>query len=297
MKPGESLISPKQITVTPGYMETLGIQLVRGRYFDERDHENAPGVILIDEQLASKFWAGTDPIGKRMYQPSDINNVMKTDERTRWLTVVGVVRPVRLEDLAGSASTAGAYYFPYAQNAGAGGAFALKTVGGTESIARAMRFEIAQVDPELALFELRTMVERAELSLASRKTSMLVALGFGTLALFLAAIGIYSVLAYLVTQRTREIGIRLALGSSPGGIFQLLVREGLTLTAIGLALGGAGSALLRTAVERQIYGVRPFDPLVMGTAVLLLGAIAIAASVVPARRAMRVDPVTVLNEQ
>lgn len=297
MKPGESLISPKQLTVTPGYMEALGMRLVRGRFFQERDDENALRVIVIDEQLARKFWSGTDPIGKRMYQPSDINNLMKTDERTQWLTIVGVVRSVRLEDLAAADAGVGAYYFPYAQNTGAGGTFAVKTAGDPAPVASALRIEMQRVDPELALFEIRTMAERAEGSLAPRKTSLLLALGFGVLALFLAAVGIYGVLAYLVTQRNREIGIRMALGSSRAGIFQLLLREGLVLVTTGLALGLCGSVLLRGAIEKQIYGVQALEPVVLAGSIALLGAIAVAACIVPSRRATRVDPVSVLNEQ
>lgn len=126
---------------------------------------------------------------------------------------------------------------------------------------------------------------------------MSLALAFGGLALFLSAVGIYSVLSYLLGQRRREIGIRMAVGSSPGGIFQLFVREGMLLVACGLVLGFAGSAALRKAVENQIYGVQPLDPLVLGTVIAILGGVALIACLRPAQQAMKVDPVVVLNEQ
>jgi len=156
---------------------------------------------------------------------------------------------------------------------------------------------MAAIDPELAIFDVHTMSDRAERSLSSRRTSMTLALGFGALALFLAAIGIYAVLAFVVAQRKREIGIRMALGSSPGRIVQLVLREGFVLVGIGLLVGISGSFLLRSAVAGQIYGVQPLDPLVLLSVIAVLGLIALAACLVPARRAVQVDPMIVLNEQ
>jgi ABC-type antimicrobial peptide transport system permease subunit len=156
---------------------------------------------------------------------------------------------------------------------------------------------VARIDPELALFDVKTMGERAALSMSSRRTSLMLALAFGGLALFLSAIGIYGVLAYLVAQRRREIAIRVALGSTAAGVVRLVLREGLVLVAIGLAAGFAGAAGLQRAVANQIYGVRPLDPLVIGGVTVLLGTIALAACALPARRAARVDPVEVLKEE
>jgi putative ABC transport system permease protein len=160
-----------------------------------------------------------------------------------------------------------------------------------------IRSKMAAIDPELAIFDVHTMSERGELSLASRRTSMTLAVGFGALALFLAAIGIYAVLAFVVAQRRREIGIRVALGSTPGRIVRLVLHEGLVLVGLGLVVGIAGSFLLRSAVASQIYRVSPFDPLVLLSVIAVLGAIALAACLVPARRAVQVDPMIVLNEQ
>jgi ABC-type antimicrobial peptide transport system permease subunit len=200
-------------------------------------------------------------------------------------------------DLTGGGNLAGAYYYPYAQSPQRSYSFAISADTDTSAITRALRTSIANVDGALALFEVKTISERRDLSLASRRTSMSLALAFACLALFLSAIGIYSVLSYLLGQRRREIGIRLAIGSSPAGIFQLFLREGMVLIGSGLILGIAGSIALRTAIKNQIYGVQPLDPLVIGSVALVLGIVALIACLRPAQQATKVDPVVVLNEQ
>jgi len=295
MKPGESLISPLNITVTPGYFEALGIHMVRGRSFDDRDNENAPRMVIVDERLAQHFWPDRDPIGRRMYMPNDSKDLLKIDEHTVWLTVVGVARALRYENLDGSGAPVGAYYFPNSQQPAGGFTFALKTAADSGSVIRALRTEISRLDPDLAVFDIHSMSERIDLSLSSRRTSMLLANAFGGVALFLATLGIYGVLAYLVARRTREIGIRVALGSTRAGILRLVLREGFQLVAIGLVLGVAGAASLQKAVASEIYGVRPLDPLVLAGVMALLAIVALAACAVPARRAMRVDPMVALR--
>jgi putative ABC transport system permease protein len=295
MKPGESLISPLNISVTPGYFEALGISMVKGRSFDERDNENAPRVVIVDERLAQHFWPDRDPIGRRMYLPSDGKDLLKIDEHTVWLTVVGVARTLRYENLDGSGAPVGAYYFPNSQQPAGGFTFALKTTADPGSVIRALRGEISRLDSDLAVFDIHSMSERIDISLASRRTSMLLANAFGGVALFLATLGIYGVLAYLVAQRRREIGIRVALGSSRAGILGLVLREGFELVAIGLVLGIVGAASLQKAVASEIYGVRPLDPLVLASVMALLAIVALAACSVPARRALRVDPIIALR--
>jgi predicted permease len=295
MKPGESLISPLNICVTPGYFEALDIHMVRGRSFDERDNENAPRVVIVDERLAQHFWPDRDPVGRRMYMPADDKDLLKIDEHTVWLTVVGVARNLRYENLDGSGAPVGAYYFPNSQQPAVGFTFALKTASDPGSIVRALRAEISRLDPDLAVFDVHSMSERIDLSLSSRRTSMLLANAFGGVALFLATLGIYGVLSYLVARRTREIGIRVALGSTRAGILRLVLREGLQLIVIGLVLGVAAAASLQKAVASEIYGVRPLDPLVLASVMALLAIVALAACAVPARRAMRVDPMVALR--
>ena len=297
MKPGESLISPLNMSVTPGYFEALGIPMVRGRSFHDRDNENAPRVVIVDERLAQHFWPDRDPVGRRMYVPADTKDLLKIDEHTVWLTVVGVARTLRYENLDGSGAPVGAYYFPNSQQPAGGFTFALKTVADPDSIVRALRGEISSLDPDLAVFDVRTMSERIDLSLSSRRTSVLLANAFGGVALFLASLGIYGVLAYLVAQRTREIGIRVALGSTRVGILRLVLREGFELVAIGLVLGVAGAASLQKAVATEIYGVRSLDPLVLASVMALLATVVLAACAVPAHRAMRVDPIVALRSE
>lgn len=290
---GESLISPLQLSVTPGYMETMGIGLVSGRYFQESDEQGSPLVMIVDERLAQRFWHGRDPVGQRMYEPDPSN----PNQEKIWYRVVGVVRSVRLQDLSGSGNPEGAYYFPFAQRTDNQFTIAARTTTDATQFAHAVRTQIASVDPELAPFDIRTMEQREELSLSSRRTSMLLGLSFGALALFLAAVGIYGVLAYLVAQRQREIGIRVALGSTHSGIVKLVLREGFGLVGIGLVVGIAAALSLRTVIATEIYGVGALDPLVVGSVAFAFGLVATGACVLPARRAMKVDPVVVLNEQ
>jgi predicted permease len=297
MKPGEPLISPMQAIVTPGYFEAMGTPLVHGRYFDERDDEKAPLAVIVDERLAQRFWPGVDPVGRRMRRPASPDDLLKVDENTRWINVVGVVREVQLEDLAGRPNTVGAYYFPAAQVPTRGLAMMIKTARDPAVVLPEIRSELKKVDPAMPFSNVRTMSEYVSRSLVSRRAAMLLATSFGVISLFLAAIGIYGVLAYVVTQRSREIGIRIALGSSASGIFTLVLREGVLLVASGIFLGVGGTLALRRVLQTQIYGVGAMDPVVTGLVVVTLALIALAACCVPARRATQVDPVTVLSQQ
>ncbi|HYL61020.1 MAG TPA: ABC transporter permease [Candidatus Methylomirabilis sp.] len=298
MQPGESLISPLNMDVTPGYFETMGIPIVRGRSFDERDNETAPRAVIVDERLAAHFWPNSDPIGRRMYLPSDAKDLLKIDEHTIWLTVVGVARTLRYEHMDGQGAAVGAYYFPMAQSADNSITFALKTRADAEdAVIRGLRTEILKMDPDLAVFDVHSMTERIDLSLAPRRTSMLLANAFGGVALFLAMLGVYGVLAYLVAQRTREIGIRVALGSTQGEILTLVLREGFLMVGAGLILGLIGAASLQKAVASEIYGVRALDPWVLASVMAVLAGVALAACAAPARRAMRVDPIVALRQE
>lgn len=297
MQPGESIVSPLLMDVTPGYFEAMGIPMVRGRSFAERDNESAPRVVIVDERLAQHFWPNSDPIGRRMYNPSDPKNLLRTDEHTVWLTVVGVARTLRYENLDDSSAKVGAYYYPIAQDPDSNFTFALKTAGDSDSAVQALRAEMLRLDGDLAVFDVHSMSERIDLSLAPRRTSMLLANAFGGVALFLATLGIYGVLAYLVAQRTREIGIRVALGSSRAAVLKLVLREGFELVVIGLILGVAGAVSLQKFVATEIYGVRALDPLVLGSVMGVLSVVALAACAVPARRALRVDPIVALRSE
>lgn len=297
MKSGESILSPLLMDVTPGYFEAMGISMLTGRSFDERDNETVPRVVIVDEQLAKHFWPNGDPVGRRMYMPGNPQDLMKIDEHTTWLTVVGVARTLRYEHMDDKGATVGAFYCPITQDPDLNFTFALKTAGDTDSAVRALRAEIVRLDPDLAVFDVHSMAERIDLSLAARKTSMVLANAFGGVALFLAMLGIYGVLAYLVAQRTREIGIRVALGSPRGNILKMVLREGLELVGVGLVLGIVGAASMQKAVASEIYGVRALDPVVLVSVMGVVAMVALAACAVPARRALRVDPIVALRSE
>jgi putative ABC transport system permease protein len=297
MKPEESIISPLNISISPGYFEAMGIPIVRGRAFEDRDNETVQRVIIVDETLAQHFWPNQNPVGRRMYTPSDPKDLLKVDEHTQWFTVVGVARALRYENLDGTGAPFGAYYFPMAQSPSHGFTFVAKSTADPNSIVRELRSEIAGIDPDVAVFDAHSMNERIDLSLSSRKTSMVLANAFGGVALFLASLGIYGVLAYVVAQRTREMGIRVALGSTRGAILGLVLGEGFKLVAIGLVLGIIGAIALQKAVANEIYGVRPLDPIVLASVMAVLALVALAACAIPARRATRVDPIVALRSE
>src|SRR5262245_37078224 len=275
------------------YVETMVTPLKLGRYFNDHDSPEAPRVAIVDERLAQKFWPGADPIGKRMYEPGD--DVVKITPKTTFWTVVGVVADVQLADLTGEEQPVGTYYFSLDQSPRPRFTLAVKTTMDPAAFTKTLRAEMAKIDSDIPLFDIRTMDERTQLSLQQRRAAMILGLAFAIVALFLSAIGIYGVLTYLVTQRTREIGIRIALGSSAGSVFKLVILEGLLLVTIGLLLGFAVSVGLRTYFQSQIFGVRALEPSVISLVIASLIMIALAACLLPAQRATRVDPATVLN--
>jgi putative ABC transport system permease protein len=295
-KPGEPAVSGIRAVVSPGYFEAVGTPLVRGRYFDERDTLQSSRSIVIDQRLARRFWGDGDPIGRRVFRPADPKDLASIGPNTRWLTVIGVVGDAQLRGpIVGDDGTSGTYYLPYAVTAPRDFGYVIRTTGEPTGVVQEVRTALAQIDREVPLFDIRTMSERTQLTLLSRINTMQLATLFAVVAVFLSAIGLYGVLAYLVTQRAREIGIRLAVGSAPRAIVELVLREGLGLALGGVALGVIGALTFGRLVVSQLYGIAPSNPWVMLVMTIALSAIAALACVIPARRASRVDVMRILS--
>jgi len=297
MKPGESVVSPGRITVTPDYFEAMGIPLVEGRTFDERDTEGALQTIIIDQQLARRFWPDGSALDKRLFRPSNPEDLAAITEDTEFSTVVGVVGNVRLRRLIELEEPVGAYYYPFEQNPNRRIGLTIRTATEPAGLVGTLRRELARIDPQLPLYDIHTMEERLDTALVARRSPMLVALVFGAVALFLSALGIYGVLIYLVSQRTKEIGIRVALGSDGKNVFRLILREGLAIVAIGFAIGIGGTLVMSRYIESLLFGVRPLDATVMVSGAAILSVVALVACSVPATRATRINPVEALNAE
>jgi predicted permease len=298
-KPGESVISPNQLYVTPGYMEAMKLRLKSGRFFNASDTADAPKAVIVDENLARRFWPNQDPVGKRAYLPDAPEDIAKPGPKVTWMTVVGVIGEVKMKGLVegGETARAGAFYAVAAQGEPRNIGLAIRARGDLATTQAAVTRALAEVDPDVPLTDVFTMSARIDKSLNPRRAPMLLSLGFGVVALLLAAIGLYGVLAYHVSQRTREIGIRMALGSDAGGIVRLILGEGGGLVGIGLAAGLAGAVALRGAIASQLYGVGALDPLVMAAAIGVLGVTSFIACWGPARRAAKVSPLVALSRQ
>jgi predicted permease len=293
----ESVVAPSQLYVSPGYLEALRVPLKSGRFFTDGDTPEAPRAVIVDEQLARLFWPNQDPVGRRMYLPDSPEDVAKPGPKVTWLRVVGVVGTMKLRGLEeGEDARAGAYYQPYAQAPRRGIGWVIRSRGDAAAITATVQQALGEIDPELRMTDVITMSARVDRSLNARRAPMFLSLGFGGVALLLAAVGLYGVLAYHVNQRTREIGIRMALGSQPSGILGLVLGEGTLLVGLGLAAGLAGALALQSAIAAQLYRVGPLDPAVMLGSVAMLAATSFIACLGPARRAARVNPIVALSQ-
>jgi putative ABC transport system permease protein len=296
--PGESVVSPNQLYVTPRYLEALRVQIKRGRFFTDADGGETTRAIIVDERLAQKFWPGADPIGRRMYLPQRVEDVVSPGPDVKYMQVVGVVGTVKLKGLIeGENARAGAYYMPYAQSPSREVSFAVRGRGDLSAITSAVQRAVVELDPDTTTYDVFTMSERVSRSLDQRRAPMVLSLVFGAVALLLASVGLYGVLAYQVNQRTREIGIRMALGSDTAGILRMVMTEGALLVAIGLGGGLLGAFVLRGVIASQLFGVGALDPIVLLAAFGVLGVTSLVACVGPARRAARVNPVVALSQQ
>jgi putative ABC transport system permease protein len=273
----------------PDYLKTLGVRLVEGRLADSRDGAGAPLVIVLNETFARRYWPRESALGHR---------ISMNGANGPWRTVVGVVKDVRERgyDLAMKVGV----YLPYAQNLDTWAQpeqIVIRTQGDPNAIASAVRRVIAEVDPEQPVAALRTFDEILDRNVADRTQQMTLLGAFAALALMLASIGLYGVLSYAVTQRSREIGLRMALGASARGVVGMVVGRGLALTGAGLLIGLGSAAAATRAMKTMLYGVDAFDPATFaGVSAVLIGVSALACWV-PAWRASRVDPIVVLRDE
>jgi predicted permease len=267
--------------VSANYFSTMEIPLKRGRIF--RDREAEPTVV-INESMAKRFWPNEDPIGRR---------IRFGDEKAPWMTIVGIAADVHVRGARGADVVE--TYIPYWHMPEQGINVVLKTAGDPAALGEPLRRAVKEIDPTIAVATAATMDDIVAQSIGSSRFYALLVAIFAGLALVLAAVGIYGVMSYAVAQRTQEIGVRLALGAGGRQIFGLVVGETLKLAMVGLALGAAGSMALGRAIAGMLFGVAPVDPITLSATAALLVAVAVAAAYIPARRAMRVDPMQALR--
>jgi putative ABC transport system permease protein len=275
--------------VSPDYFRAIGIPILRGRSFGPDDVLGKPLVILIDEYLAQKFFPGRDPIGERL------NQQWEDKPRTHY-TIVGIVPSVRHGEV-GIAPKVPQIYWSAGQFSDLQTTLLVRSKGEPTALLPSIRAAVRSIDPQLPIFSTRTMSEAVGASIATQRLSATLIGGFSLLALFLAALGLYGVLAYSVTRRTREIGIRIALGSPRARIFGLIVRQGMIMIVLGILAGIALALGCSPLIQHFVYGVAPHDPkTIIGVSFLLI-VIAILACWLPARRAIRVDPIVALRQE
>jgi predicted permease len=281
--PGQELQVDLRIAGTD-YFRAMEIPLLKGRYFSEHDTADMPPVVVIEEKFAQRFWPRGDAIGKHLWF-----------DPKKPFTIVGVVGTVKQYGLEVDGKIA--TYFPHQQQPGSGMFLAVRTSSDPAALSGAVVREIHAVDPTVAVYGIRTMQDLLYDSLARQRFASTLLGAFAAFALLLAAVGIYGVMSYLVSRSTHDIGLRVALGAQPGDILGLVVRQGMELAAIGILAGLAGAAALTRVMASLLFGVSATDAVTFGAVAVLLAAVAFAATVIPARRATRVDPIVALREE
>jgi predicted permease len=272
--------------VTPDYFKALGIRLVDGRLFDETD-DGQNRVIVVDETMARRYWKGESAVGKRI--------AFGQQGQPRWAEIVGVVGRIKTESF--EAADAPHVFVCMYQGAGNAMSVFVRTAPGKTILPDTLRREVEVVDPNLPVFGTRPMDEVVDRSLARRRFALTLMAAFAVVALVLAGLGIYGVTAFSVAQRTREIGLRIAIGAGGREIIAMILREGLVMTAIGVAAGLAGAVALTRFLRTLLYAVEPGDPPTHACVALVLASVAIAACCVPAMRAVRIDPASALRSE
>jgi putative ABC transport system permease protein len=278
--------------VTPQYFHLLEIPVLRGRLFNDGDNENAPLVAVINQAMAETYWRGENPLGKRLKVGRGREGIGLHASKS-WITIVGVVADARTESLA-NASVPQLYLSLY-QDTPKELAIFLRGDLNASAIPKEVRAMVQSVNPELPVYGAKTLNDAVSASLEQRRFSMDIVAAFAITALLLAVLGIYGVISYIVSERTRDIGIRLALGAQRGEIMAMVLCQGLGLAAAGAALGLVGSVIVSHLMAGLLFGVMPSDPLTFVGVTLVLTGVALAACYIPARRAIRVDPMIALR--
>ena len=277
--------------VSANYLQTMNIPLRQGRYFDARDNAQAIPVAIVNETMARQYWPGENALGRR-FKLGDPD-----DKDAPWIQIVGVVGDIRQMGL--DEPVKAEMYFPYEQIKDQSWYtprdLVIRTSSETSSLVGAVRQVIREVDPDQPVSNIATMSEVLSTEAAERRMGMIMLVGFAALALLLASLGIYGVLAYFVTQHTSEIGVRQALGATPRNILFLVLKKGMGLTLLGVVIGLAGSFALTRLMSSLLFGVKASDPLTFVTVPLVLGLVALFACLIPARRATRIDPLVALR--
>jgi putative ABC transport system permease protein len=277
-----------QVTASPDYFRTFDIPLVQGRLFTRDDGPQAAGIVLVSREAARRYWQDSDPIGRRI-------RLGAAGTQSPWLTIVGIVADVVNHDDFNEPENP-QIYLPVAQHPARAMAIALRTTADPNGLTPEVRSVIHAVDPDQALYDVRTMAQRFHEQLASDRLLYGMFTAFAFVALLLASAGLYGVMSYSVVQRTPEFGVRIALGAQGGEVVRLVVRQGLKLVVVGLVIGLVGGRALAQAVASVLFGVGPGDPLTFAGVTILLATVGLAASYVPARRAVMSDPIQTLRQ-
>lgn len=285
--PGEPVPVPSWHSISPGYLASMGIPVLQGRGFLTSDGPESPKVVLIDEFLARKYWPKGDAVGHKIKRGVD-------EDKVEW-TIAGVVGTTKTRDL--TEQTVGQLYFPYTMTDPRTVHLAVKMDRDDATVAGAIRRIVMEADPELAVFDVKSMPELVAGSVTNRKVAMWMCVAFALLALLLSAIGIYGVLAYAVAQRTREFGIRVALGAGAREMLGMVLGQGLKLAAAGLAVGSAVAFALTRLIANLLYNVKPADPGAYAAVAAILLAIAGTAALIPSIRALRIRPAEALRSE
>jgi putative ABC transport system permease protein len=269
--------------VNADYFRTMGIALRAGRFFGDGDIAGAPGVAVLSETLAHKLFPDEDPLGKR-FSIGD-----------RSTTVIGVVNDIRYTGLDGEVEQA--VYLSYRQLPRAGMALLLRSTAEPSNLAPALRSAVHEVDPALPVYDVVTMEERLSNSVAARRFNLLLLGGFAALALLLACVGVYGVIAYIVTGRTQEVGIRMALGAQSADVVRLFIKQGMALVMLGVGIGLLGAYALTRVMSSLLFGVSANDVGTFAGVTMLLSLVALLACYLPARRAAQIDPLVALRHE